>query len=134
MFLVDFAEGRIVKDEELKASVAARNPYAEWLTEQRIDLSELPEAASPDQYAEDDLLAALPLHADRALAPDVQHVARRDADAGRADVPATDDGRHALPARGRLLDDAHEPVERLPTIAAVLDLVGARRTPGRGRC
>ena len=31
MFLVDTAEGRIVEDEEIKAAVAARQPYGQWL-------------------------------------------------------------------------------------------------------
>ncbi len=31
MFLVDTAEGRIVEDEEIKASMAARQPYGQWL-------------------------------------------------------------------------------------------------------
>ncbi|MDJ0723180.1 MAG: glutamate synthase central domain-containing protein, partial [Desulfobacterales bacterium] len=31
MFLVDTAEGRIVEDEEIKASVAAQQPYGQWL-------------------------------------------------------------------------------------------------------
>ncbi len=59
MFLVDFKEGRIVKDEELKSSVAARNPYAEWLKEQRIELDELPRVDVPSQYEEDELLARM---------------------------------------------------------------------------
>jgi glutamate synthase domain-containing protein 2/glutamate synthase domain-containing protein 1/glutamate synthase domain-containing protein 3 len=31
MFLVDTAEGRIVEDEEIKESIAARQPYGQWL-------------------------------------------------------------------------------------------------------
>ncbi len=31
MFLVDTAEGRIVEDDEIKASMAARQPYGQWL-------------------------------------------------------------------------------------------------------
>ncbi|MEX0701023.1 MAG: glutamate synthase large subunit, partial [Planctomycetales bacterium] len=42
MFLVDFAQGRIVADDELKRTVAAKRPYGEWLRKQRVRLEELP--------------------------------------------------------------------------------------------
>jgi len=45
MLLVDFEQGRMVPDEEVKATIAAKNPYARWLDEQRIELSELPAAS-----------------------------------------------------------------------------------------
>lgn len=38
MFLVDFAQGRLIPDAELKHDVASRHPYGEWLKRQRIDL------------------------------------------------------------------------------------------------
>ena len=41
MFLVDFEQGRIVDDAELKHEFAARRPYGKWLAEQRIMLDEL---------------------------------------------------------------------------------------------
>ncbi|MFC8461195.1 glutamate synthase large subunit, partial [Streptomyces sp. NPDC057242] len=43
MFLVDTAEHRIVEDDEIKAALAAENPYAEWLETGEIELSDLPE-------------------------------------------------------------------------------------------
>ncbi|MFJ8750809.1 glutamate synthase large subunit [Streptomyces sp. NPDC102441] len=43
MFLVDTAEHRIVEDDEIKASLAAENPYAEWLETGEIELEDLPE-------------------------------------------------------------------------------------------
>ncbi|MBY8887374.1 glutamate synthase large subunit [Streptomyces sp. PTM05] len=43
MFLVDTAEHRIIEDDEIKASLAAEKPYAEWLEAGLIDLTELPE-------------------------------------------------------------------------------------------
>jgi glutamate synthase (NADPH) large chain len=43
MFLVDTAEGRIVEDDELKAELAASEPWQEWLDEGRIHLADLPE-------------------------------------------------------------------------------------------
>ncbi|MBP3962411.1 glutamate synthase large subunit [Paenibacillus lignilyticus] len=44
MLLVDTKEGRIVSDEEVKAQIAAENPYREWLDEHLIGLDELPDA------------------------------------------------------------------------------------------
>ena len=41
MFLVDFEQGRLIPDAELKADFASRRPYAQWLREQRIELNEL---------------------------------------------------------------------------------------------
>jgi glutamate synthase (NADPH/NADH) large chain len=43
MFLVDTAAGRIVDDEELKAGLAAENPYADWLHAGLMHLADLPE-------------------------------------------------------------------------------------------
>jgi len=43
MFLVDTAAGRIVDDEELKAELAAENPYADWLHAGLMHLSDLPD-------------------------------------------------------------------------------------------
>jgi len=50
MFLVDFQEGRIVEDEEIKETVAQARPYGEWLARGRIELEDLPqrEAPAPD--------------------------------------------------------------------------------------
>ena len=42
MFLVDFEEGRIVDDDELKGEIAKKHPYGEWLGNERILLDELP--------------------------------------------------------------------------------------------
>ena len=44
MFLVDTAEGRIIGDEEIKAELAAAEPYAEWLAAGQTALDELPRA------------------------------------------------------------------------------------------
>ncbi|MFI6702160.1 glutamate synthase large subunit [Streptomyces sp. NPDC050509] len=43
MFLVDTAEHRIIEDDEIKASLAAEQPYKEWLETGEIELSDLPE-------------------------------------------------------------------------------------------
>ena len=44
IFLVDTAEGRIVADEEVKESLAAAHPYAEWLAEHLVSIDDLPDA------------------------------------------------------------------------------------------
>ncbi|HEV2362327.1 MAG TPA: glutamate synthase large subunit, partial [Acidimicrobiales bacterium] len=42
MFLVDTAAGRIVDDEEVKASLAAEHPYGQWLQEGLVHCEDLP--------------------------------------------------------------------------------------------
>ena len=42
MFLVDFQQGRIIDDSELKAQLASAQPYGKWLQEQRLTLDDLP--------------------------------------------------------------------------------------------
>ncbi|MFC4776148.1 glutamate synthase large subunit [Paenibacillus sp. GCM10023252] len=44
MLLVDTREGRIISDEEVKASIAAEHPYSEWLEEHLVGLDDLPDA------------------------------------------------------------------------------------------
>ncbi|ASU83493.1 glutamate synthase large subunit [Nocardiopsis gilva YIM 90087] len=51
IFVVDTAQGRIIEDEELKAELAAEHPYAEWLAEGVVDLSDLP-AAEPAEITD----------------------------------------------------------------------------------
>ncbi|MCE9556667.1 MAG: glutamate synthase large subunit, partial [Planctomycetes bacterium] len=41
MFLIDFEQGRLVPDKELKHDLASRRPYGEWIANQRIELKEL---------------------------------------------------------------------------------------------
>ena len=45
MFLVDFVQGRMIPDEELKARFASRRPYRDWLERQRLCLEALPAPA-----------------------------------------------------------------------------------------
>ncbi len=47
MFLVDTEQGRIVDDEELKETIAARKPYKQWLRDNLVDLAELPAPPAP---------------------------------------------------------------------------------------
>ena len=69
MFLVDTVQKRIISDAEIKKSLAARQPYAEWLKEQQVLVDALPEpsrviASNPETllrrqraygYSEEDL-------------------------------------------------------------------------------
>ncbi|MFD4757517.1 glutamate synthase large subunit [Streptomyces sp. NPDC058439] len=43
MFLVDTAEHRIIEDDEIKAALAAEQPYQDWLETGEIELEDLPE-------------------------------------------------------------------------------------------
>jgi len=42
MFLIDIEKGRIVGDEEIKAEMAARKPYRQWLEQNLVTLDQLP--------------------------------------------------------------------------------------------
>jgi glutamate synthase (NADPH/NADH) large chain len=44
MLLIDMEQGRIIEDEEIKASLADAEPYAEWLAETQFKLEDLPDA------------------------------------------------------------------------------------------
>ncbi|HTQ82572.1 MAG TPA: glutamate synthase central domain-containing protein, partial [Pseudolabrys sp.] len=46
MLLVDLDEGRLIPDEELKATLAKSHPYKEWLERTQIVLEELPGSAN----------------------------------------------------------------------------------------
>lgn len=42
IFLIDFEQGRMIPDEELKTELASRRPYQQWLDDQRLELAEIP--------------------------------------------------------------------------------------------
>jgi len=46
MLLVDLDEGRLIPDEELKATLASSHPYKEWLANTQIVLEDLPGTAN----------------------------------------------------------------------------------------
>ncbi len=50
MFLIDFEQGRMIPDEEIKSDFAARRPYGDWLAAQKLTLADLPETGHPFQY------------------------------------------------------------------------------------
>ncbi|RSX55991.1 glutamate synthase [Bifidobacterium dolichotidis] len=43
MFLVDTAEGRIISDEEIKQQLAHEHPYREWVENNTVQITDLPE-------------------------------------------------------------------------------------------
>ena len=45
MYLVSFDEGRIIGDEELKHTLSNRQPYGQWLKENKVALADLPDTA-----------------------------------------------------------------------------------------
>jgi glutamate synthase (NADPH/NADH) large chain len=59
MFLVDFEQGRLIPDDELKRTIASERPYAEWLQRQRIELKELPLAEQSHGFHPETLLARM---------------------------------------------------------------------------
>ena len=59
MFLVDFEQGRLIPDDELKHTFASRRPYGEWLDRQRLHLSEIPQNGPTLGYDPDTLLARM---------------------------------------------------------------------------
>ncbi|RLQ92391.1 glutamate synthase large subunit [Falsibacillus albus] len=44
MLLIDIEKGKIIPDEEIKLQVAAEQPYRYWLTENKVELDEIPES------------------------------------------------------------------------------------------
>ena len=56
MFLVDFATGRLIPDDELKTEFAKQRPYGEWLNQQKIELADLPSTNNELQYQPESLV------------------------------------------------------------------------------
>ena len=42
IFVADLEEGRIITDDELKAQIAGQKPYANWVSEYKINITDLP--------------------------------------------------------------------------------------------
>jgi glutamate synthase domain-containing protein 2/glutamate synthase domain-containing protein 3 len=52
MFLIDFEQGRIVDDEELKNQFASAKPYRQWIENIRVKLEEIPVDAEQAAFTE----------------------------------------------------------------------------------
>ncbi len=59
MFLVDFEEGRIIDDEELKHTFSTKQPYGKWLADQSILLEELEPGKEPHGFYPETLVERL---------------------------------------------------------------------------
>ena len=56
MFLVDFEQGCLISDEDLKAEFASRHPYQAWLDNQEIKLADLSPNKEPHGFYPETLL------------------------------------------------------------------------------
>jgi len=56
MFLIDFVQGRLIPDDELKSGFAKKKPYGQWLKQQRICLSDLHPEEEPHGFDSETLL------------------------------------------------------------------------------
>ena len=59
MFLIDFDEGRMIPDEELKAQYASQKPYGEWLRGQKLVLADIPSTICSPAPDTDTLLSRM---------------------------------------------------------------------------
>ncbi|MBL8304437.1 MAG: glutamate synthase subunit alpha, partial [Ideonella sp.] len=50
MFLIDFDQGRIVDDEELKNQFASAKPYRQWIESVRVKLEDIPAEADAPEF------------------------------------------------------------------------------------
>ncbi len=57
MFVVDLVQGRIISDEELKQNICNAKPYADYLSQYKISLEELPEPRVAFTHLSDDSVA-----------------------------------------------------------------------------
>ncbi len=56
MFLIDFEQGRLIPDEELKNDFSSRRPYGKWLENQKVELKHIPEHIDEHGYKPETLL------------------------------------------------------------------------------
>jgi glutamate synthase (NADPH/NADH) large chain/glutamate synthase (ferredoxin) len=56
LLLVDTAAGRLIHDDEVKASVCASQPYARWVEEHLVELDDLPSAPPAESPQGEELL------------------------------------------------------------------------------
>jgi glutamate synthase (NADPH/NADH) large chain len=56
MFLIDFEQGKLLPDKELKSEFASRFPYGKWLREQRVEVKDLVHDGRVEGFDPDTLL------------------------------------------------------------------------------
>ncbi|MCC5888698.1 MAG: glutamate synthase large subunit [Gammaproteobacteria bacterium] len=59
LFLIDFEEGRMIPDAEIKADFAREHPFGEWLERQRIDIRDLSPEKEPRGFDPATLLSRM---------------------------------------------------------------------------
>jgi glutamate synthase (NADPH) large chain len=59
MFLVDFEQGRVIPDDEIKKDIATRRPYGEWLRKQRLEIRDLPAPTDVQGFEPQSLLSRM---------------------------------------------------------------------------
>ncbi|MFC6282616.1 MULTISPECIES: glutamate synthase-related protein [Polaromonas] len=58
MFLIDLEQGRMIDDEEIKATLAHSKPYKQWIENLRIKLDDVPQKAAASDGATKNLAAS----------------------------------------------------------------------------
>lgn len=56
MFLLDFEQGRLIPDEELKQSISSKRPYGEWLSENKVTLADIASDSAAHSLDGEDIL------------------------------------------------------------------------------
>ena len=56
MFLIDFEEGRMIPDEEIKSEICKSKPFGEWISNQVVDLGALNKSEEKLKLVEDNLI------------------------------------------------------------------------------
>ncbi|MDD9889582.1 MAG: glutamate synthase large subunit, partial [Gammaproteobacteria bacterium] len=56
MFLLDFDQGRLIPDEEVKQLICKKRPYGEWLAEQKVSLADIASSNAAHSLDADDTL------------------------------------------------------------------------------
>jgi glutamate synthase (NADPH/NADH) large chain len=59
MFLIDFEQGRLIPDEEVKQIICNKRPYGQWLAEQKVSLEHLSGNAAGTSLEADDTLQCM---------------------------------------------------------------------------
>ncbi len=59
IFLIDFEQGRMIPDHEIKQEWATAKPYKEWLDAQRLDLTDLKPNTAPQGFSPETLVARM---------------------------------------------------------------------------
>ena len=59
MFLIDFEEGKMVPDEEIKEKIYKANPYKKWIKDQVVPLEEITEKETPNPELSQDLISRM---------------------------------------------------------------------------